>query len=192
MVRSELDLQEETAYSLFNCVWSSLGMAMQANPSHLNDQEHCTKQGGWLNCSMLSIFAETQIQELARICQLCHPGVPMVVAEVYFCSDAAWNDLKFYKGLLMYHTVGQGVFQIALKATQRHIWYLTPEIVHVALLSDIVLVGYNKQTRPPVTFYCTTLKPGLCAEVGDIDIFFKVKEVRMYSVVSGPLYLNNY
>lgn len=55
------------------------------------------------------------------------------------CStDAAWNDLMLYKRLLMYEAVHPGVSKSAIKAFNRHLWYLTGELVPLALFSSRV------------------------------------------------------
>ena len=53
-------------------------------------------------------------------------------------ADAPWNDLDLYKRLLAYDSVNSSVSQSAIKALKRHLWYLTEEMVPLALFSGIV------------------------------------------------------
>jgi len=52
-------------------------------------------------------------------------------------SDAPWNDLSLFKKCLHYKTVNLTVSQSAITALSRHLWYLTAEIIPLALFSDI-------------------------------------------------------
>jgi hypothetical protein len=52
--------------------------------------------------------------------------------------NAPWNDLMFYKTMLRYRIVNSTISEAAIKAFDRHLWYLTPELVVVALFSDVV------------------------------------------------------
>jgi len=52
--------------------------------------------------------------------------------------DAPWNDLKLYHTLLMYEAVNPEVSISAVRAFQRHLWYLTAEMVPLALFSNKV------------------------------------------------------
>jgi hypothetical protein len=52
--------------------------------------------------------------------------------------DAAWNDLKLYKTLCEYKAVHSGIASSAIKALERHLWYLTGEMLPLALFSDKV------------------------------------------------------
>ena len=53
------------------------------------------------------------------------------------CS-APWNDLQLYQNLLRYKEVNKLVATSALKALDRHLWYLTGETVFVSLFSEHV------------------------------------------------------
>ena len=52
--------------------------------------------------------------------------------------DAPYNDLKLYKNLLAYQAVDATISAAALRAFQRHEWYLTAEMVPLALFSELV------------------------------------------------------
>ena len=52
--------------------------------------------------------------------------------------DAPWHDLQFIHTLLKYKAVNQSVANSALKAFKQHLWYLTTEMVPLALFSDLV------------------------------------------------------
>ena len=53
-------------------------------------------------------------------------------------KDAPWNDLKFYQSILAYAVVNPEISQSAIRAFKRHLWYLTTEMVPLALWSDKV------------------------------------------------------
>lgn len=53
-------------------------------------------------------------------------------------ADAPWNDLNLYKHLLAYDAVNSAVSQSAIRALKRHLWYLTEEMVPLALFSEKV------------------------------------------------------
>ena len=47
--------------------------------------------------------------------------------------DAHWNDLKLYQSLLQYEVVNSDVSRSAVRAFKLHLWYLTAEMVPLAL-----------------------------------------------------------
>ena len=51
--------------------------------------------------------------------------------------DAPWNDLELYKNLSHYSLYDKHVSNSALKALRRHLWYLTEEMIPLALFSDV-------------------------------------------------------
>ena len=51
--------------------------------------------------------------------------------------DAPLNDLQFYQTILMYESVNKIISSTAIKALKKH-WYLTKEMVPLALWSDKV------------------------------------------------------
>lgn len=53
-------------------------------------------------------------------------------------EDAPWHDLKLLHHLIMYEDVNPVISKSALKAFKRHLWYLTAEMVPLALFSSIV------------------------------------------------------
>ena len=53
-------------------------------------------------------------------------------------TDAPWNDLTLYKKLLAYDAVNATVSQSAIRALKRHLWYLTQEMIPLALFSEMV------------------------------------------------------
>ena len=53
-------------------------------------------------------------------------------------TDAPWNDLCFYKNILSYRAVDELVSTSAQKALDRHLWYLTDELVPLALFGPNV------------------------------------------------------
>ncbi len=52
--------------------------------------------------------------------------------------DAAWNDLTLYHHLQAYKAVDEGIATSAIKALERHRWYLTGEMLPLALFSSKV------------------------------------------------------
>ena len=52
--------------------------------------------------------------------------------------DAPWNDLQLYKFLLQYTVVDKLIANSAVKAFSRHLWYLTAEMIPLALFSQRV------------------------------------------------------
>lgn len=59
--------------------------------------------------------------------------------------DAPWNDLQFYKNLILYESINPAVALSALAAFKRHLWYITPEMVPLALFSDLVPCGERQK-----------------------------------------------
>jgi len=53
-------------------------------------------------------------------------------------EDAPWHDLEFFHNLLRYETVHPEVSRSAVRALQNHLWYLTEEMVPLALFSTKV------------------------------------------------------
>ena len=49
--------------------------------------------------------------------------------------DAPWNDLQLFKHLLYYELVNKEILQSAVRTFSRHLWYLTAEMVPMALFS---------------------------------------------------------
>jgi hypothetical protein len=52
--------------------------------------------------------------------------------------DAPWNDLNLFHSLLKYKSVNSVVSDSAVKAFKSHLWYLTEEMVPIALWSNKV------------------------------------------------------
>lgn len=90
---------------------------------------------------------ETQIQELPRGTITTLQQVSKVRNFVNFVilvystwwittnsmEDAPWNDLNLYQALLKYKDVHPEISSSAIRAFQSHLWYLTAELVPVAL-----------------------------------------------------------
>ena len=53
-------------------------------------------------------------------------------------TDAPWNDLQLISKLKQYEAVNAEISRSALKAFKRHLWYLTEEMVPLALFSSVV------------------------------------------------------
>ena len=52
--------------------------------------------------------------------------------------DAPWHDICLYQETQKYTPVNPDIAASALKAFKRHLWYLCPEMMPLALFSDIV------------------------------------------------------
>ena len=52
--------------------------------------------------------------------------------------DAAWNDLQLYRHLQAYKSVDKGIAESAIKSLGIHLWYLTGEMLPLALFNDKV------------------------------------------------------
>ncbi|XP_063615921.1 uncharacterized protein LOC134789152, partial [Penaeus indicus] len=70
-------------------------------------------------------------------------------------SDAPWNDLQLFKRMILYAAVNPHISQSSLTAFKRHMWYLTPEMVPLALFSDSV----PNNERQGLAERLLTLKP---------------------------------
>ena len=55
--------------------------------------------------------------------------------------DSPWNDLQLYKRLLEYEVVDKDMSQSAIRAFNRHLWYLTAEMIPLALFSGCVPIS---------------------------------------------------
>ena len=53
-------------------------------------------------------------------------------------TDGPWHDLNLFHKFLMYEAVNPLISRSAVKALKRHMWYLTAEMLPLALFSDIV------------------------------------------------------
>ena len=60
-------------------------------------------------------------------------------------TDAPWNDLCFYKNILSYKQIDGSVSASAQKAFDRHLWYLTAELVPLALFGENVPADEKQQ-----------------------------------------------
>ena len=70
--------------------------------------------------------------------------------------DSPWNDLQLYQCLLAYESVDKLIANSAIRALNRHLWYLTAKMVPLALYSTRVpfserqaLADAMLQFRPP-------------------------------------------
>ena len=51
-------------------------------------------------------------------------------------KDGPWNDLKYYQSMLAYAAVNPEISHSAVIAFKRHLWYITTEMVPLALWSN--------------------------------------------------------
>jgi hypothetical protein len=60
-------------------------------------------------------------------------------------SEAAVNDLNFWKKLTCYKKVNRAIAEKALEKLQNHLWYLSPELVPMAMFSHQVSVEEKRK-----------------------------------------------
>ena len=103
-------------------------------------------------CSLKIALCKSKIAELPPGKITTRHQVPKICAFVTFIThvysiwlitcnttvDAAWNDLELYKRLLQYRVVDKKIAQSAIIAFDCHLWYLTAEMVLLALFSNRV------------------------------------------------------
>ena len=53
-------------------------------------------------------------------------------------ADVPWNDLQFFHRLIQYEAVNPTISKSAIRAFKRHLWYLTSEMVPLALFGSNV------------------------------------------------------
>lgn len=53
-------------------------------------------------------------------------------------TEAPWNDVVLYQNLLSYRDIDSVVAESALKAMKRHLWYLSAEMIPLALFDENV------------------------------------------------------
>ncbi|KAK5897617.1 hypothetical protein CesoFtcFv8_010664 [Champsocephalus esox] len=82
----------------------------------------------------------TTCAEDSGVCQRHFAHLRNVVA-----VDAAWNYLTLYHHLYAYKSVDEDIAASAIKALERHLWYLTGEMLPLALFSTKVPVGEHLQ-----------------------------------------------
>ena len=84
-------------------------------------------------------------------------------------TDALCNDLDLYVQLLEYEKIDRSISSSALKAFQRHLWYLTSEMVPLSLFSDMVPTTDKKNIAKKLLEIKpddTTLLPQECFRTG--------------------------
>jgi hypothetical protein len=117
-------------------------------------------------------------------------------------ADAPWNDLNFFRALLRYEAIHPVISASAIRAFKNHQWYLTAEMVPLALfsnkvpkedrrsLADRLLVlkptdslhqptarfgsGFGKPTFPTTITLTTTL-----ADLVDVDSWFTFELLKL-------------
>lgn len=69
--------------------------------------------------------------------------------------DAPWNDLQLFRSLLQYEAINPSISKSAIKAFERHFWYLHAEMVPLALFSNKV----PNEAKRTLADRLLTLKP---------------------------------
>lgn len=85
-----------------------------------------------------TITTSSQIQKLKRFVTF----ISLVYCQWWFCCtvaiDAPWNSLTLYHKILKYRTVNELISNSAAKSFKRHLWYLSADMVPLALFSSKV------------------------------------------------------
>jgi SOS response regulatory protein OraA/RecX len=68
-------------------------------------------------------------------------------------SDAPINDLKLYKQLLNYKNIDTTIADTALEKLRKHFWYISPELVPLALFSKKVSIEDKKKIQRAILKY---------------------------------------
>ena len=124
---------------------------MSGKKSHSRNQEPCTRPDGWRNfftqsryvClrNKLALYPKGQLR-LNSKCPKFVNFVTLIYIPWWLKStsptDVQCNDLDLYIRLLEYEKIDRSISSSALKAFQRHLWYLTSEMVPLSLFSDMV------------------------------------------------------
>jgi len=121
--------------------------------SHSSDQELYTKPDGWQNSSIRLIYAclsckfnnyhETLSLHCIKFQRWAFVNFATLVYSSWWITcnsavDAPWNDSQLYKSLLQYKVMNSDVTPSALHAFKLHLWYLTAEMIPLALWSSKV------------------------------------------------------
>jgi len=86
-----------------------------------------------------------ELKNLTEFCLfVCHVYVKAWIS-CPLASDAPVNDLQLYKNIKQYAEVNKAVADAALKNIDRHLWYVGPELVPLALFSNKVSVEEKRR-----------------------------------------------
>ena len=92
----------------------------------------------------------TTRQQMRKICAFAD-FITHIYAMWWLTCDkavcAAWNDLTLYHHLHLYKSVDCAIAASATKSLERHLWYLTSEILPLTLFSTKVPVGERRAQR---------------------------------------------
>jgi len=86
-------------------------------------------------------------------------------------TDAPWNDLMLFHSLLRYADAHLQISKSAITAFKRHLWYLTEEMVHLAL-STCRATCFSWQSSGYKTSYI------LCSQAST-SIWHRVRETKV-------------
>ena len=86
----------------------------------------------------LAEYEESYIEKLSRFCKFALLFYVKIWITCPNTINAPFNDLEFYKEMLIYKKIDNDVAVAALEAFNRHLWYLTEEMVPLSLFSDKV------------------------------------------------------
>jgi len=91
--------------------------------------------------SQLSGGPITNLQQVVKVREFVNFAKLLYSEWWMTCSsavDAPWHDLQLVHNLLKYKTVSPNVAERALRAFKQHLWYLTAEMIPLALFSSLV------------------------------------------------------
>lgn len=152
-MNTEKDLKRDDYREFIELCIMFLGSAQTTTPNF--KQPGAIHKARWMAKLLYSIkicLLEAQISQLPAGTITTAHQVPKVREFVIFitliysswwitcpcATDAPWNDLNLYRRLLMYEAVNPAISSSAIKAMKRHLWYLTAEMVPLALFSNRV------------------------------------------------------
>jgi len=90
-------------------------------------------------------YSKTKMENLRRVCMFNAMFYVNAWLSTVSAADAPSNDLQLWHDLSNYSKTDPGVAGAALTALNRHLWYLTEEIVPFALFSNLVSEPEKRQ-----------------------------------------------
>ncbi|KAJ4930170.1 hypothetical protein JOQ06_019183, partial [Pogonophryne albipinna] len=106
--------------------------------------DHCSGPGAGTTsarCSSPTFSLTSRWRRHARQRLHCLHGSGTTGTWCHIRTAANWNDLTLYHHLNVYKSVDEGIAASAIKALEWHLWYLTGEMLPLALFSTKVPVG---------------------------------------------------
>ena len=139
-----------TLPSISWCCWWGDFSAFRSPPQGTLDgeadlqPETCTEWGTHSRSIARYNYDHEAGTESSVIHYIFYPCLCCVVAHCKKTADAPWNDLKLYKHLLQYEMIDRQIADSAIWALNRHLWYLTAEMIPLSLFSESVPLGEHQ------------------------------------------------